>query len=188
LKDTNQFYNKRLAHLKSQLPHPQRSSHRIRRLTQRRNRRIDDYLHGASKHIIDHLSAKGIGKLVIGKNDGWKSEVTLGKRNNQNFVQIPHARFIQMLAYKAQLVGIEVSLTEESYTSKCSFLDQEDLCHQASYLGKRVKRGLFRSKSGQTINADINASANIIRKVFPNAFADGVEDIAVRPLWVRLPT
>jgi putative transposase len=86
-----------------------------------------------------------------------------------------------MLTYKAQLVGFEVSLTEESYTSKCSFLDQEDLCHQTSYLGKRVERGLFRTKSGQTINADINASANIIRKVFPNAFAD-VEDIAVHPL------
>lgn len=187
LKDTNQFYNKRLAHLKSQLSHPQHSSHRTRRLTQRRNRRIGDYLHVSSKHIIDNLSEQGIGQLVIGKNDGWKSEVTLGKRNNQNFVQIPHARFIKMLTYKAQLVGIEVIVTEESYTSKCSFLDQEDLCHHPSYVGKRVNRGLFRAKNGQTINADINASANIIRKVFPNAFADGIEDIAVRPMWA-LPT
>ncbi|MDQ7026090.1 MAG: transposase [Anaerolineae bacterium] len=184
LKDTNQFYNKRLAQLKSQLPSNKRSSNRIRRLTQRRNRRIDDYLHVVSKQIIEQLSNHGIGKLVIGKNDAWKTDVTMGKRNNQNFVQIPHTRFIEMLTYKANLLGIEVIITEESYTSKCSFLDHEDLCKQQSYVGRRIKRGLFRASNGQIINADINGSANIIRKVFPNAFADGIEDIAVRPLRV----
>ena len=109
----------------------QRSSHRIRRLTQRRNRRIDDYLHKASKQIIDHLSLNAIGTLVVGKNDGWKQNIKIGKRNNQNFVQIPHIRFIEILEYKANLVGIKVITTEESYTSKCSFLDQEALCKRA---------------------------------------------------------
>ncbi|MDQ7036871.1 MAG: transposase [Anaerolineae bacterium] len=184
LKDTNQFYNKRLAQLKSQLPSNKRSSHRIHRLTQKRNRRVDDYLHIVSKQIIDHLSKNGIGTLVIGKNDGWKTDVTMGRRNNQNFVQIPHARFIEMLTYKAHLVGIEVLTTEESYTSKCSFLDNEALEKHENYVGKRIKRGLFRASDGQIINADINGSANIIRKVVPNAFADGIEGIAVRPLRV----
>ena len=91
---------------------------------------MDSYLHVASRRIIDHLVQHRIGTLVIGKNDGWKQEVKLGKRTNQTFVFLPHARFIQMLTYKAQLVGIHVILTEESYTSKCSFLDSEPLGHQ----------------------------------------------------------
>src|SRR5579872_3113821 len=95
---------------------------RMERLTPKRNRRIDHYLHTASKRIIDILVQEGIGTLVIDKNDRWKQEVNLGKHNNQNFVQIPHARFISMLTYKAELVGIRVIISEESYTSKASFL------------------------------------------------------------------
>ena len=184
LKATNQFYNKRLADLKSQLEQGQFSSKRIRRITRRRNRRVDDYLHTASKFIIDHLSEQGIGKLIIGKNNAWKSNVEMGKRNKQNFVQIPHSRLIAVLTYKAELVGIELITTEESYTSKCSLLDNEPLEKQKVYAGKRIKRGLFRASDGRTINADINGSGNIIRKVIPNAFADGIEDVAVRPLRV----
>src|SRR5215468_9316598 len=88
-----------------------------------RNRRVDSYLHTASRRIIDLLISEGIGTLVIGKNPLWKQEVSIGKRNNQQFVQIPHARFIDQLTYKAKLVGIQVILQEESYTSKASFLD-----------------------------------------------------------------
>ena len=122
--------------------------------------------------------------LVIGKNDGWKQEVNMGKRNNQQFVQIPHARFIEMLAYKAELVGIRVIITEESYTSKCSFLDNEPVKKQETYAGKRVKRGLFRASNGRRINADVNGSYNIIRKAIPHSFSGrhGIEAVVVRPL------
>lgn len=103
------------------------------------------------------------------------------KRNNQNFVSISHARLIAMLTYKAELRGLKVILTEESYTSKCSFLDDEALCHHATYAGKRVKRGLFWNSQGRRINADVNGAYNIIRKVAPQSFGQGVEGVVVRP-------
>ncbi|MCU0499580.1 MAG: transposase, partial [Anaerolineae bacterium] len=136
----------------------------------KRNCRVDAYLHQASRRIIEFMQLMGIGTLVIGKNEGWKQGIELGKRTNQNFVQIPHARFIEMLTYKAQLVGIAVIITEESYTSKCSFLDGEAVCKHEQYAGKRVKRGLFCASNGRLMNADTNGAYNIIRKVIPNAF------------------
>ncbi|HZR38922.1 MAG TPA: transposase, partial [Ktedonobacteraceae bacterium] len=183
LKSVNQYYNKRRAELQSKL-RCTGTTKRMERLTTRRNRRIEHYLHTASWWIIDDLVAHGIGTLVIGKNDGWKQEANMGKRTNQNFVQIPHARFIQMLSYKAELVGIRVIITEESYTSKASFLDRDEIPvynpHQAAkpkFSGKRTHRGLYRAKDGTLINADCNASLNIIRKVAPDAFgSEGVED------------
>ncbi|GHO57620.1 hypothetical protein KSB_60950 [Ktedonobacter robiniae] len=120
--------------------------------------------------------------MVIGKNDGWKQEINIGRRNNQQFVQIPFARFIGMFKYKAELVGIRVIVQEESHTSKCSFLDLEPICHQEHYLGKRIKRGLFRSSTGRRINADVNGSLNIIRKAIPKSFGQGIEGVAVRPV------
>jgi putative transposase len=92
-------------------------------LNTKRNRRIDHYMHQASRYIVDLLVKEGIGTLVIGKNDARKQKAHMGKRNNQDFVQIPHARFICMLTYEAELVGITVKITEESYTSRASFLD-----------------------------------------------------------------
>lgn len=184
LKSVNQFYNKRKADLDSKLmkmDSHRRTSHRLERLTTTRTRRINHYLHTASRRIIDLLLQEKIGTLVIGKNANWKQEVQMGKRNNQQFVCIPHARFVEMLAYKAELVGIQVIITEESYTSKCSFLDNELPRKQGSYAGKRIKRGLFRASDGRLINADVNGSANIIRKVAPDAFAEGVEGVVVRP-------
>src|SRR5258708_7272534 len=126
VKSTNQFYNKRKADLQKQLGTTGTTA-RMERMTNKRNRRIDHYMHTASKRIIDLLVQEGIGVLCIGKNDAWKQEANLGKRTNQNFVQIPHARFIAMLAYKAELVGIRVEITEESYTSKASWLDLDPL-------------------------------------------------------------
>lgn len=182
LKSINQFYNKRKAHLQSELDDPKYgTSHRIERLTDTRNRRVDQMLHTQSRRIVDLLIKEQIGTLAIGKNDGWKQEINIGQRNNQNFVSIPHARFIDMLTYKAQLVGIQVVITEESYTSKCSFLDLEPILKHDQYVGQRVHRGLFRASHGRLINADVNGAYNIIRKVSPNAFADGVEGVAVRP-------
>ncbi len=180
LKSINQGYNKRRAHLQSQLKN-RFTSRRLEQITEKRNRRIKHLLHGASKQIIELLVAEGIGTLVIGHNPEWKQECNIGKRNNQNFVNIPHARFLQMLTYKAHLVGIHVLITEESYTSKCSFLDREELRKHEHYLGKRVKRGLFRSADGHCYHADVNGSYNIIRKVVPDAFGKGIVGTAVHP-------
>jgi putative transposase len=135
------------------------TSRRRERITTKRTRRIDHYLHTASRRIIDLLVAEGVGTLCIGKNPLWKQEAHMGKRNNQNFVSVPHARFIQMLTYKAELVGIQVRITEESYTSKASFLDGDPLpVYGAEDIpavsGKRVKRGLYRAADGRHINAE----------------------------------
>jgi putative transposase len=143
LKAINQFYNKRRAEIQARFEDARFTTHRLDRMTDKRNRRIDHELHVASKRIIDLLVREGIGTLVIGKNDGWKQRVAIGKRNNQTFVSIPHARFVHMLTYKAELRGIRVIVTEESHTSKCSFLDDETVGHHDHYAGKRVRRGLF---------------------------------------------
>ena len=191
LKSINQYYNKHRAILQSNLTkqYPNRhTSQRLELLTNKRTRRIDHYLHTASKRIIDLLVAEGIGTLVIGKNPHWKQEVNIGKRNNQTFVNIPHARFIEMLTYKAKLVGMAVIVTEESYTSKCSFLDRELIGKHEQYMGKRVKRGLFRASTGQHINADVNGSYNIVRKVVPDAFGQRNRGCVVHPVRLHVQT
>ncbi len=180
LKSVNQFYNKRRAELQSKVK-PDEYTARMERMTNKRTRKIDHYLHIASRRIVDLLVEEGIGTLVIGKNECWKQEVTMGKRNNQNFVQVPHARFIDMLTYKCTLVGIVVKVTEESYTSKCSFLDMEPIGKHETYMGKRVRRGLFRSAEGYRYNADVNGSYNILRKVAPDAFGQGSRGCVVHP-------
>lgn len=183
LKRINQWYNKERARLQSHLSrHRRLSSPRLEHLTNKRTSQIDHYLHTQSHRIIERLVWEGIGTLVIGKNDGWKQEINMGKRTNQQFVQIPFARFIHMLIYKAELVGIKVILQEESHTSKCSFLDLEPICHHERYMGKRIKRGLFRTSTGRHINADVNGSLNIIRKAIPDSFGQGIVGVAVRPV------
>ncbi len=184
VKSINQNYNKRRADLQSKLAKEDVKRHTSRyleRLTNKRTRKIDHYLHTASRRIIDLLVSEGIGTLVIGYNQEWKQEVNIGRRNNQNFVGIPFARFIHMLIYKAELVGIRVILTEESYTSKCSFLDWEPIGKHEVYAGKRVKRGLFRSAIGKQYNADVNGSYNMIRKVASDAFVQGSSGCVVHP-------
>lgn len=119
--------------------------------------------------MVEHCLKKGIATIVIGKNDGWKQKLGLGKRTNQNFTCIPHEFFIEKLAYKCEMAGITLHTTEESYTSKCDHLANEPMQHHDSYLGKRVKRGLFKSSTGKTLNADINGAIGILRKVFPDA-------------------
>ena len=184
LKSINAYYHKKKAMLQSYLKGERQTSIKINHLTHKRNVKVDNYLHNASRFIINHLAANRIGTLVIGKNDNWKQGINLGKRNNQNFVAIPHARFIEMLTYKAQLAGIVVKVIEESYTSKCSFLDNEPCVKHLEYEGKRIKRGLFRAGDGRLINADVNGSANIVKKAFPNAFAEGIQGVIVRPVRV----
>ncbi|GHO49933.1 RNA-guided endonuclease InsQ/TnpB family protein [Ktedonospora formicarum] len=183
LKNINHYYNKQRSRLQSHLSKYDRfNSPRLECLTSKRTRKIDHYLHTQSHRIIERLIWEGIGTLIIGKNDRWKQEINIGKRNNQQFVQIPFARFIHMLTYKAEMVGIHVIWQEESHTSKCSFLDLEPICHHECYVGKRIKRGLFRTSTGKRINADVNGSLNIIRKAIPNSFGQGIEGVAVRPV------
>jgi putative transposase len=185
LKSINQFYNKKKAKLQADLNGKQKTSKRIQALTHKRNQKVKNYLHHSSRFVINQLVSNQISVLVVGKNNQWKQEITLGSRNNQNFVQIPHATFIDQLKYKAQLVGIRVVLQEESYTSKCSFLDGEAIQKHADYQGKRIKRGLFRSKNGTLLNADVNGSANILKKAFPTAFKGyGIEGVVVHPIRV----
>ena len=107
--------------------------------------------------------------VVIGRNKDWKQDANIGKRNNQNFVGIPFYKFMQQIEYKCRLKGIKVVETEESYTSKCSFLDGENIGKHEVYKGKRIKRGLFRSSDGTLINADVNGSLNILKKVAGNS-------------------
>ena len=131
------------------------------------------------------MVSERLGTLIIGHNQGWKQGVNIGKVNNQNFVSIPHSRFIHMLTYKAQLQGIRVTLQEEGYTSKCSFLDLEPIGKHAEYSGRRIKRGEFISAQGQPIHADVNGSYNILRKALPSAFARGIKGVVVRPLRIQ---
>jgi putative transposase len=190
VKSINQFYNKRKARLQHKLGTTGTTT-QMERLTAHRTRQIDHSLHTASRRIIDLLVAEGIGMLVIGKNPRGKQEAHLGRRGNQNFVFVPHARFIEMLTYKAELVGIQVVLTEESYTSRASFLDADPLpvygaADMPAFSGRRVKRGLYRAADGRHINADMNGSCTIIRKALPDAFnGKGIAGAAVHP--VRLP-
>src|SRR5215813_630151 len=191
LKSLNQFYNKQRAAHQSRLSHEHRfTSPHLDRITTKRNRRVDTYLHTASRRIIDLLISEGIGTLVIGKNPLWKQEANLGKRNNQQFVQLPHARFIDQLNYKARLVGIQVLLQEESYTSKASFLDndplptyQADRTEQPVFSGTRMARSWYRASDGTVLHADVNGSYNILRKSSsdPLQVGRGVAGAAVRP-------
>ena len=182
LKSINQFYNRKKAKQQSALKGERKTSRKMEKLTHKRNQKVGNYLHNASRFLTNQLVSADISVLVIGKNPLWKQEVNIGKKNNQKFVQIPHAEFINQLTYKCQLEGIKVVIQEESYTSKCSFLDDEPIQKQENYAGKRLKRGLFKSKNGTLINADVNGSANILRKAFPNAFANGIEGVVVRPI------
>ena len=191
LKSINQFYNKRKAQLQSQLKGSRNISPRLQRLTRCRHQKVDNYLHHTSRLIVDHLVAKQIGTLVIGKNAQWKTEIDLGKQTNQNFVSIPHARLIEMLEYKARLVGIKVILQEESYTSRANFLNLDPLPVYGKtdkdpvFQGKRIKRGLYKTSVGQLINSDVNAAYNILRKAIPNAFSNGIESCVVQPRRVN---
>ena len=162
LKSINRYYNKHKAELQSKLGSNKYTSKRINRLTFRRNNKIKDYMHKLSSAIIQYMEANTLNTLIVGKNDGWKTNICIGRVNNQNFVSIPYNMLIQMLEYKCKLAGINVVIVNEAYTSKCSFLDEETIQKHDTYKGKRVKRGLFISSKGIKINADINGSLNIM--------------------------
>ncbi|VEP16974.1 transposase [Hyella patelloides LEGE 07179] len=193
LKSLNQLYNKTFAKLQSLLPSHQLSSNRIKQLAAKRNNQVNNYLHKASRWIINHLDKHGIGKLIIGNNEGWKQSVNLGKQVNQSFTTIPHARLIEMLFYKGQLQGIEVIVREESYTSRASFLSLDpipsygdDNAREIKFSGYRESRGMYKERGLKTrINSDISSSYNIMRKVIPEIFnRRGIKGVVVRPVRI----
>ena len=167
LKSINQQYNKQVAELRSK-----KHYEHIRIKGVKRYYQLQDWMHKASRLAVNFCLAHDLGRIVIGTNRNWKQSVNLGKRNNQNFVMLPHAKFIEMVRYKAEEYGIQVTVREESYTSKASALDMDVIADfdpkqgktKPVFSGKRIKRGLYRSSDGHLINADINGAANIGRK------------------------
>ena len=188
LKSNNQYYNKKKAHYQSvaKQMNNQDYTNRLYRLTQKRNLKVEDYLHKASRYIVDFALENQINTIVIGNNKNWKQSSSLGKRTNQAFVSIPHQKLIDKICYKAQLCGIQVTLTEESYTSGTSFLDGELPQKEFYNKKRRVKRGLFVSNNGVKINADVNAAFQIMKKVIPNVFTDGIEGVVLHPVRVGI--
>lgn len=172
LKSINQFYNKVIGEINNELSEIKHfTSKRSKKVTHNREMKINDYFHKSSKFVIDLCIKHNIGKIVIGKNEGWKQEVNIGKKNNQNFVGIPYNKLISKIKYKGELVGIEVKEMDESYTSKASFIDLDVVPTYSknnnikyNFSGKRFSRGLYRSKNNIIINSDVNGSYNILRK------------------------
>ena len=186
LKSINQFYNKELAKLQSRQDlskDKHRRTARMNRLTSKRNNKINDYMHKASRYIVNQLVSSDVSKLIIGYNKGWKQGTNFGDANNQNFVQIPFLKFVKMLTYKCADLGIRVIFREESYTSKSSFLDHDDIPTYGKDntdfkpSGYRKYRGLYVSKDKITINADVNGSLNILRKYLKEAENTDIYDL-----------
>ena len=214
LKSVNQYYNKRIAYLKSkqaeyhQLEFFINTKHgkqpcyyrtqRMNKCDEYRNNKVYQFAHKASKRIVDYALSCGANTIVIGKNKNWKRHSNMGKRNNQNFIGIPHAIMINMIRYKANQYGISVVTTNESYTSQTSFLDHEKPCYDNGNKARekkgllpairRIKRGLFKSNNGTLINSDVNGALQIIKKAFPNSsFDDGIEGVVLHPVkWSPL--
>lgn len=174
-KSVNQWYNKKKAKLMSFVGN-KGTSNKTKRITLLRNCWIEDKLHKISRYIVNFCRSNNIGTIIIGLNKGWKNKINIGKRNNQHFVSIPHSKLINKIVYKAKLLGINVIIHEESYTSKIDHLAFEPLKKQESYLGKRKKRGLFQSSIGKLINSDINGAIGIARKVIGDSFIGKIID------------
>ena len=193
IKSYNQWFNKKCAELQSDID---KKIENIRNglnakeqkdaIFAYRSRFIKDIFHKISNFIIDYSIENTIDAIVIGKSNGWKHESNMDRERNQAFCMIPHNQLIDYIQYKAEAAGIKVIINEESYTSKASFLDNnyiptygQDIGKQ-KFSGSRVKRGLYKSKNGTLLNADVNGASNIIRKAIPEAF-DGIKDFSY--LW-----
>lgn len=187
MKSFNQWYNKKKAKLMSYVGDVG-TSKRIRQLNNYRNFWIEDYIHKVSRYIVNYCINNNIGSIVIGLNKGWKQEISLGKRTNQKFVEVPFSRLIDKISYKCKLVGISFHIHEESYTSKVDHLAFEKLGKHDVYLGKRKKRGLFQSSIGKLLNADINGAIGIGRKVFGDSYVSKIIDsgFAFNPVRVSI--
>ena len=170
LKSINQGYNRLIAKATSKLPANQKTSQHIHRLWRNRELKLQSELHKITSFLSLYFDEMAIETVFIGKNQGWKQEISLGKKTNQSFTQIPFNAFIFQLTYKCLLKGITVIEQEESYTSKASFLDEDeipvykDVQTKPQFSGKRISRGLYQSKDGRVLNADVNGSYNILVK------------------------
>lgn len=170
LKSINQGYNRLIAKAKSKLPANQKTSQHIHRLWRNRKLKLQSELHKVTSFLSLYFDEMAIEKVFVGKNQGWKQEISLGKKTNQTFTQIPFTTFISQLTYKCSARGIEVVEQEESYTSKASFVDQDEIPtygkgnEKFAFSGKRVSRGMYRTKNGFLLNADVNGSYNILVK------------------------
>lgn len=187
VKSFNQWFNKTKAKRMSFVG-DKGISKRLKRLICYRNLWINDKIHKISRFIIDFCKKNNIGTIVIGLNKNWKQNINLGKKNNQKFVEIPFSNLVDKISYKAKLVGIDVKITEESYTSKVDHLAFETLEKHDIYLGKRKKRGLFQSSVNQLINEDINGSIGIARKVFGDSVVQQIigSGLAFNPIRVNI--
>ena len=173
LKSINQYYNKINAKLQSikDKQKIERTTLRQKRITRKRNNRINDYLSKAARVIVNYCLNNDIGKLVLGYNEDFQRNSNIGSINNQNFVNIPYGKLRDKLIYLCKLYGIEFKLQEESYTSKASFFDGDEIpiydkenLQEYVFSGKRIKRGLYQTSTGKLINADCNGALNILRK------------------------
>ena len=170
LKSINQGYNRLIAKAQSKLPANQKTSQHIHRLWKNRELKLQSELHKITSFLSLYFDEMAIETVFVGKNQGWKQEVSLGKKTNQSFTQIPFNTFISQLTYKCLAKGIKVVEQEESYTSKASFLDEDeipvykDIQTKPQFSGKRISRGLYKAKDGKVLNADVNGSYNILVK------------------------
>lgn len=173
LKSINQWYNKELSRLSSIKDKQKIKSYTNRQyaITNKRNNRVSNYMYNAAKLMIDYCIKYKIGNIVVGYNDGFQDRSNLGRVNNQNFVQIPLGKLKSRLEYLSKLNGINFVLQEESYTSRASFFDKDDIPSwnpqnpvSTEFSGTRIYRGLYKTKSGTLVNADVNGALNILRK------------------------
>ena len=180
LKSINHQWNKKLARLRSiSMKQKLKTTKRIQNITTKRNNQVNDIIKKSARYIINYCIKNSIGTLIVGYNADFKRYSNIGKVNNQNFVQIPLGDLrqqIEFLCWKYQIDYIE---QEESYTSKSSFLDRDVLpeykaeqLYEGTFSGKRIKRGLYQSKNGTIVNADVNGAANILRKCKQNVDFD----------------
>nr|WP_242851688.1 transposase [Clostridium botulinum] len=188
LKSINNYYNKQLSHYReiAKRMNDLDWTNKMNRLTIKRNNMIMDLIHKASKSVIDYALSCEANTIIIGNNKDWKRESSMSKKVNQSFVGIPHQLLIEKIQYKAENVGLRVIITEESYTSGTSFLDNEEPIKENYNKSRRVHRGLFISNIGRKINSDINGSLQIMKKVFPNVTDHGIEDFGLNPIRVGI--
>ena len=170
LKVINQYFNKEKARLQSMLPNKQYVSKFINQLLYKRTVQLRNYIGYYTNKLIEILRTERISKLVVGYNKEWKQEINIGSKNNQNFVSIPFRKILDILRYKLEDNGIEYKEQEESYTSKASYLDNDEIpiykeeTNEIKFSGRRIKRGIYKSKQGKIINADLNGALNILKK------------------------
>ena len=189
MKSINKYYNKELSHYREIAKRVNNLDYtnRMNRLTIKRNNMISDLIHKASKSIIEYALSCGANTIIIGNNKDWKRNSSMSKKVNQSFIGIPHQDLIDKITYKAENIGLNVIVTEESYTSGTSFLDNELPIKENYKKERRIFRGLFKTNKGRLINADVNGSLQIMKKVFSNAF-DGyeIEGLGLTPIKVGL--